>query len=201
MPYERIEASFEDGTPIKLIKLPVGKLWYAAGPVVVYIGSANCSTPESTFAVMCCDEKEQVHKHINLRKECVKWLGGHWLGTVQAELLLALSEHVITPVKCLHDQEEEGEYFEEIQRIRDGLLGAINSGEIDTMEKFRKELGLAISSSAYVKDFDLGLTALKYEQEGKREVEGAVIRSMYDRLYRDLEKCQTKLRLPRSQPK
>lgn len=201
MPYEKIQAQFEDETPIRMVRVTVGVYQFAAGPVVVTLGGVSLSEPESTFAVMAWDGTD-THKHINLRQHCVAWLVRRGINTAaEAELLLDLSEAVCEAddnrVPPLHVQEARGQYLEELERIRDRALGAIADGLVKDRRELRELVIDAVDKSVYACDFELGLVVLQHSGVRDSSIRRLVKGRMFDAIFLDVMSRPVANKLPK----
>jgi hypothetical protein len=201
MPYEKIEVPFEDGTPIKLVKLVLGRSWYAAGPVNVFMGGSKLNFVDPAWAVMYHDGASgKTDKHINLQPYAKKWLGDRWLNPVTTDLLMDLAAVLCAPdaPPPVPEQVIAGDYLETIEKIRDEVLAGIKEGSIKDRRTMRERLCHCVDNSVYAEDYEMGLVALKHAA-GKPtgQVRRLVKSTMYDMVSKQVFETAEFRKLPK----
>jgi len=79
----------------------------------------------------------------------------------------------MSDVPSLYEQEREGLFREEVQKLADGVEADIISGHLKTQEDAKKQLDAAVEQSSYVRDFDLQSVVLQYSRQAKILTTGA----------------------------
>ena len=145
------------GTVTVPTKLLHGKR-YGSKPVNISFGGTDLGPGH--YAVVCDDLK-----WVSTRDDCQSKLVQWGLTSTEAELVLDLGDALDSKkesVPPLDEQEAQGLYDEEVQKMRDGLLEDIKAGGIKSRAIARERLTKACALSSYGTDIQFASVAIRF---------------------------------------